>query len=128
MIFIINGNNNKIITDGFNFSSSRYLYYLLLNNNDLINNSYNGTAQKVISKTNLKLIKIPIINISKQKSIIEFNEKKENDNKKLLEKINENNQEIINYMNDILKNEKNVEEDSIDEKIIKMKKNKTMEV
>ena len=55
------------LTDnGFSLKSTRednmtkYIYYLLSHNIDYLTNLYKGTAQKVISKTNLKSIKIPI--------------------------------------------------------------------
>jgi type I restriction-modification system DNA methylase subunit len=39
---------------------TKYIYYLLSHNKNCLTNLYQGTAQKVISKTNLKSIKIPI--------------------------------------------------------------------
>jgi len=51
---------------------NKYLYYFLLYNKQLLKNLYYGTAQKVISNTNLKLIKILIPKIEKQKEIIKY--------------------------------------------------------
>ena len=51
---------------------TKYLYYLLLHNKDYLINLYQGTAQKVISKTNLKLVKIPVPSLDKQKEIVEY--------------------------------------------------------
>ena len=54
------------LTDnGFSLKSNKdimtkYLYYILSHNKDYLTNLYQGTAQKVISKTNLKSINIPI--------------------------------------------------------------------
>ena len=82
-------NNNIIIT--------KYLYYVMLNNKDYLKDLYIGTAQKVISKTNLGNIKIPIPSIEKQAEIIkylDFNDEliktleKENE-------INKNNAELL---------------------------------
>lgn len=60
-------NRPYYLTDnGFSLKSTRednmtkYIYYLLSHNIDYLTNLYKGTAQKVISKTNLKSIKIPI--------------------------------------------------------------------
>ena len=52
--------------------STKYLYYYLFNNKYKLIQLYIGTAQKVISKSNVKLIKIPIPTIEKQKEIIEY--------------------------------------------------------
>lgn len=68
----------------------KYLYYLLKNNNELIQKSYRGTAQKVISKTNLKLIKVPIPTIERQQEIVKNIEELNDENTKLQEKIKEN--------------------------------------
>ena len=56
---------------------TKYIYYLLCNNKNYLKNLYQGTAQKVISKTNLKSINIQIPIIERQKEIIaycEFND------------------------------------------------------
>jgi len=51
---------------------TKYIYYLLSHNKDYLTNLYQGTAQKVISKTNLKSIKIPIPTIERQKEIVKY--------------------------------------------------------
>ncbi len=51
---------------------SKYIYYLLSHNKDYITNFYQGTAQKVISKTNLKSIKIPIPSLERQQEIVKY--------------------------------------------------------
>jgi type I restriction enzyme S subunit len=51
---------------------TKYIYYILSHNKDYLTNLYQGTAQKVISKTNLKSIKIPISSLEKQKEIVEY--------------------------------------------------------
>ncbi len=56
--------NNTIIT--------KYLYYSILSNKENLKDLYIGTAQKVISKTNLSIVKIPIPSIEKQKEIIDI--------------------------------------------------------
>jgi restriction endonuclease S subunit len=51
---------------------TKYIYYLLSNSKDYLTNLYQGTAQKVISKTNLKSIKLPIPSLDKQQEIIKY--------------------------------------------------------
>lgn len=81
----------------------KYLYYLLKNNNELIQKSYRGTAQKVISKTNLKLIKVPIPTIERQKEIVKNIEELNDENTKLQEKIKENINKTKQIMKGIVK-------------------------
>ncbi len=72
-------NKPYYLTDnGFSLKSTqddiitKYIYYLLLHNKHYLTNMYRGPAQKVISKTNLKSIKIPIPSIEKQNKIVDF--------------------------------------------------------
>jgi type I restriction enzyme M protein len=67
------------LTDnGFSLKSKQedvmtiYIYYLLSHNKDYLTNLYQGTAQKVISKTNLKSLKIPIPSLDKQQEIVKY--------------------------------------------------------
>jgi type I restriction-modification system DNA methylase subunit/restriction endonuclease S subunit len=60
--FSISSSNNKYLT--------KYIYYYLLFNKDIIRNKYKGTAQKVISKTNLKLVNIPIPSLERQNEMV----------------------------------------------------------
>lgn len=95
------------LTDnGFSLKSTKdyimtkYLYYVLSLDKDYLVDLYQGTAQKVISKTNLKSIKVPIPSIEKQQEIIvycEFNdylidqlEKEIENNKKFIKKFFDN--------------------------------------
>jgi type I restriction enzyme S subunit len=52
-------------------TTTKYVYYYLSSNKQILQNSYKGTAQKVISKTNLKLIKIPIPSLQTQQRIVQ---------------------------------------------------------
>ena len=81
----------------------KYLYYLLKNNNELIQKSYRGTAQKVISKTNLKLIKVPIPTIERQQEIVKNIEELNDENTKLQENIKENINKTKQIMKGIVK-------------------------
>jgi type I restriction enzyme M protein len=51
---------------------TKYIYYLLSHNKNYLTNLYQGTAQKVISKTNIKQIKIPIPPLERQKEIVKY--------------------------------------------------------
>ena len=51
---------------------TKYTYYLLSHNKEYLKNLYQGTAQKVISKTNLKSIKIPIPSLERQQEIVKY--------------------------------------------------------
>ena len=51
---------------------TKYTYYLLSHNKEYLTNLYQGTAQKVISKTNLKSIKIPIPSLERQNEIVKY--------------------------------------------------------
>ena len=76
---------------------TKYLYYILLNNKCNLKDLYIGIAQKVISKSNLSLFKLPIPSIEVQNKIVEYLDF--NDNLiKTLEKeneINKNNAELL---------------------------------
>jgi type I restriction enzyme M protein len=72
-------NSSYYLTDnGFSLKSiqkevmTKYVYYLLKTNIDIIQNSYRGTAQKVISKTNLRAIKVPIPPLDRQQEIVKY--------------------------------------------------------
>ena len=67
------------LTDnGFSLKSTqkdimtKYIYYLFSHNKNYLINLYQGTAQKVISKTNLKSIKIPIPSLECQQEIVKY--------------------------------------------------------
>ena len=51
---------------------TKYIYYLLSHNKDYLTNLYQGTAQKVISKTNLKSVKLPTPSLDKQQEIVKY--------------------------------------------------------
>jgi restriction endonuclease S subunit len=80
--FSIKSNQNEVIT--------KYVYYLLLHNKNYLINLYQGLGQKVISKTNLKLIKIQIPSLVVQNDIVQYLDFiYEKSNKTSTEKINE---------------------------------------
>lgn len=74
---------------------TKYTYYLLSHNKEYLTNLYKGPAQKVISKTNLKSIKIPIPSLERQEEIIGIYENITEEHKKnFLDKIEQENQHI----------------------------------
>jgi restriction endonuclease S subunit len=64
------------LTDnGFSLKSvdtvlTKYVYHVLANNINTINQMYKGAAQKVISKTNVKTVKIAIPSLKRQKELV----------------------------------------------------------
>jgi type I restriction-modification system DNA methylase subunit/restriction endonuclease S subunit len=74
---------------------TKYIYYLLSHNKDYLINLYQGVGQKVISKTNLKSIKIPIPSLENQEIIIVYYEQMTDEYKKhILDRIEEYNKEL----------------------------------
>ena len=67
-----------LTNNGFSLKSkqedivTKYIYYMLSHNTDYLKNLYQGTAKKVISKTKLKSIKIPIPSLEHQLEIIKY--------------------------------------------------------
>jgi type I restriction enzyme S subunit len=103
-------NKPYYLTDnGFSIKSkidntiTKYIYYLLLYNKDYLINLYQGTAQKVISKTNLKLIKIPIPSIERQKEIVDYCEYNDTLIQQLEKEIEHNKKQAQLFMTSIVK-------------------------
>jgi len=99
---------------------TKYIYYLLSHNKNYLTNLYQGTAQKVISKTNLKSIKIPIPSLERQKEIIEYCEYNDTLIKQLEKEIENNKKQAHQFMSSIVKSSKAddvslVNTDSIDD-------------
>jgi|LauGreDrversion4_2_1035121.scaffolds.fasta_scaffold02852_7 type I restriction enzyme S subunit len=84
-------------------NTTKYVYYLLSHNKDYLTDLYKGTAQKVISKTNLKSIKIPIPSIERQKEIVEYCEKNDTVISSLEKEIEMNKELASQFLKDILK-------------------------
>jgi type I restriction enzyme M protein len=120
------------LTDnGFSLKSNKvdimtkYVYYILSQNKDYLTNLYQGTAQKVISKTNLKLIKIPIPSLVKQKEIVEYCENNDTLIKQLEKEIENNKKQAQLFMSGIgkakVQEQDNNEEEYQQENIIETK-------
>jgi type I restriction-modification system DNA methylase subunit len=86
---------------------SKYIYYLLVYREDYLINLYNGAAQKVISKTNLKKLQIPIPSIDRQKNIVEYCEYNDTLIKQLEKEIEQNKQMAQQVMFNITQNNMN---------------------
>jgi len=82
---------------------TKYIYYLLSHNKDYLTNLYQGTAQKVISKTNLKSIKIPIPSLELQKEIVEYCEYNDTLIKQLETEIENNKKQAQQFITGIVK-------------------------
>jgi type I restriction enzyme M protein len=82
---------------------AKYVYYLLLHNKHYLIDLYQGTAQKVISKTNLKLIKIPIPPLERQKEIVDYCEFNDTLIKQLEKEIENNKKQAEKCITSILK-------------------------
>ncbi len=103
-------NKPYYLTDnGFSLKSkqeniiTKYVYYLLLHNKNYLTKLYNGTAQKVISKTNLKSIKIPIPSLERQQEIVEYCEYNDTLIKQLEKEIENNKRQARACINSIVK-------------------------
>ena len=99
------------LTDnGFSLQSTqkdimtKYLYYLLSYNKDYLITLYQGTAQKVISKTSLKSIKIPIPSLEKQQEIVAYCDANSNLIKQLENEIENNKNLAQQFIKGIVKN------------------------
>ena len=98
------------LTDnGFSIKSAKldiltkYIYYILKYNNTNLYNLYNGAAQKVISKTNLKTLKILIPSLSKQSELIAYLESNDNLIKQLEKEISNNKEQAKQFLSSIVK-------------------------
>ena len=89
---------------------TKYIYYLLSHNKDYLTNLYQGTAQKVISKTNLKSIKIPIPSLERQKEIVEYCEYNDTLIKQLEKEIENNKKQAQQFITGIVKAQVQTEE------------------
>ena len=81
-------NNFNCSADCYVLKASKYIYYYLKNNINILENGFKGVAIKHISKDYIKEIKIPIPPIEKQLEIVEYLDFN-NDLIKTLEKENE---------------------------------------
>jgi type I restriction enzyme M protein len=88
-----------------NDTITKYIFYLLLHNKHYLIDLYQGTAQKVISKTNLKSIKIPIPSLERQKEIVEYCESNDNLIKQLEKEIENNKKQAQICMSSIVKSQ-----------------------
>ena len=82
---------------------TKYIYYLLSHNKNNLTILYQGTAQKVISKTNLKSIKIPIPSLERQKEIVKYLEYNDELIKQLEKEIENNKKQAQQFIKSILK-------------------------
>ena len=91
--------------------STKYIYYLFCNNKNYLTSLYQGTAQKVISKTNLKLIKIQIPILERQKEIVAYCESNDELIKQLEMEIENNNKQAQQFLKNAIRSQAQEEED-----------------
>ena len=91
--------------------STKYIYYLFCNNKNYLTSLYQGTAQKVISKTNLKLIKIQIPILERQKEIVAYCESNDELIKQLEMEIENNNKQAQQFLKNAIRFQAQEEED-----------------
>jgi len=89
---------------------TKYLYYLLSHNKNDLTNLYHGTAQKVISKTNLKKIKIQVPSLERQKNIVEYCQYNDTLIKELEKEIENNKKQAQQFITGIVKAQVQTEE------------------
>ena len=105
--FSLKSNQEHIMT--------KYLYYLLSYNKNYLTKLYQGTAQKVISKTNLKSIKIPIPSLERQQEIVEYCEYNDTLIKQLEKEIENNKKLAHQFITDIVKLQVNASSENQDD-------------
>ena len=103
---------------------TKYIYYILLHK-DYLTNLYQGAAQKVISKTNLKLLKIPIPSLERQKEIVEYCEYNDILIKQLENEIENNKRVAHQFIKGIVKTQ--IQTDEKEEKYEKEEKEEKYE-
>ena len=91
---------------------TKYLYYLLSHNKDHLTKLYQGSAQKVISKTKLQSIKIPIPSLERQKEIVEYCEYNDTLIKQLEKEIENNKIQAQQFIKGIINAQVQTEEQS----------------
>lgn len=85
-----------------NHITNKYIFYYLSNNHKILYHLYNGAAQKVISKTNLSNLKIPIPPLEIQQKIVEYCENNEKRIEQLENEIKENETLAKEFLKNIL--------------------------
>ena len=98
-------------TDNFilkinNELSTKYIYYYLINNIQILQNGFIGVGLQHISKEYLQNIKIPIPSIEKQKEIIEYCHLNDTLINQLEKEIEQNKKQATLYLSSIMKTAK----------------------
>ena len=101
----------------FNNINTKFIYYYLLNNIHILEKGFKGATIKHISKEFIKLIKIPIPSLEKQKEVVSFCENNDRQIKELEEEIEFNKKLSSQILNGIFKSSetKDSTDDSSDE-------------
>ena len=108
-------------------NTTKYIYYYLLFNKDLLEKGFVGANHKNISKEFISNIKIPIPSLDKQKEIVEYCEYNDNLIKQLEKEIESNKIQAQQFITSIIKSQVQLEEDVIeqvlDELVLSVPKN-----
>ncbi|MEM3857989.1 MAG: N-6 DNA methylase [Candidatus Micrarchaeaceae archaeon] len=88
--------DNFILTSKYEDILTKYIYYYLENNIDILKNGFYGTAIKHISKKYIENIEIPIPPVEKQKLIINKMDMLNNKEQQIMDGINKYNDKIKN--------------------------------
>lgn len=98
-----------------NLITNKFIYYFIKYNKDLLLKRYIGAAQKVISKTKLSNVKIPIPSFEKQQEIVSFCESNDGKIKELEEEIEFNKKLSSQILSSIFFKHSETKEDSSSE-------------
>ena len=116
--YYLTDNGFSIFTN--NIITTKYIYYLLYNNHELLKPLYIGVGQQVISMTKLNSIKIPIPTLEKQQEIVEYCNRQQELIKSLEKDIEDNKTIALEFMSGMINENKNnseTKEENKDEEV-----------
>lgn len=97
--YYLTDNGFSITSNNYNI---KYIYYIMNYMYNEILKLYNGTAQKVISKTNLQTLQIPIPPLNKQRQIVSYCDNNNRKIEQLKLEIKQNKKLIKSYLDNII--------------------------
>lgn len=100
-----------------NETTTKYIYYYLLFNKEILEKGFVGANHKNISKEYITNIKIHIPSLDRQKEIVEYCENNDTLIKQLEKEIEYNKQEVQQFMNSIIKTQNDDKESEKGEEI-----------
>ena len=124
--YYLTDNGFSIFTN--NIITTKYIYYLLYNNRELLKPLYIGVGQQVISMTKLNSIKIPIPTLEKQQEIVEYCNRQQELIKSLEKDIEDNKNIALEFMSGMINENKNNSETKEEKNYETTEENKDEEV